>query len=183
MPKKNKEEIITAEQAKKAMQQLNKYNAALAQLYRNEASDIEDVRIKHHSGGNSLKRRALENLKQDRERQLQQWADKARREWKGKSLKTPFGTLGFRKGQPKVQLLKKVSKNWDQALGKIKEHLPKFIRRKDEINKELILEDAAILTREQLQEVGITINQEETFVVKTLCYEQYKEAVDKLKSA
>lgn len=183
MAKKNKEEITSLEEAKQAMGDINKYDNSLAGYYEQEANAIARIRSQFHTGSVNAERQALEAAKKERIKELELFAKKHRKEWDGKSVQTPFGSFGFRKGQPCVVLVKKVCKTIDEALGKIKETFPKFIRLKEEINKERILEEAALLSEEELQSVGLKIEQREPFFIKTLSTEKLDEASKKLKSA
>jgi len=183
MAKKNKEEIISLEEAKQAMGEINKYDNKLARYYLQEANAVASLRSRYHTGAVNAERQTLEGLKRERVKQLEQFAKKNRKEWDGKSVQTPFGAFGFRKGQPCVALIKKVCKNMEEALSKVKDLLPGYVRMKQEIDKEQILIHYKSLNRETLAECGLKIDQKEPFFVKTLATEKLEEASKKLKSA
>lgn len=184
MAKVIKEEITSMHEAKHAMNCINTCDNDLAEIYHEEAQAIAKVRVEFHTGKTNTKRQKLEAIKKEKEKQLKAWAKKDRENWNGKqSVKTAFGILGYRKGQNKVDLIKKVSKNWVIALEKISKLLPKYVRTKEEVNKEKILSETNLLTVEELQSVGIKIKQEEPFFIKTLSTENLEKATNELKSA
>ena len=52
------------------------------------------------------------------------------------------GTIGFRTGTPKLKTLKGFT--WESALNLVREFLPDYIRKKEEINKDKLLTDRDI---------------------------------------
>ncbi|MBQ9229719.1 MAG: host-nuclease inhibitor Gam family protein [Prevotella sp.] len=61
---------------------------------------------------------------------------------KKKSLDMAQGTIGFRTGTPKLKTLKGFT--WESALNLVREFLPDYIRKKEEINKDKLLTDRDI---------------------------------------
>ncbi len=184
MPKKNKDEITSLEEAKQAMNDINKFDNLLASYYEQEANAVASIRSRFHTGTTNAKRQTLEGLKKNRIKQLENFAKRNRKEWDGKSVQTPFGSFGFRKGQPCVVLIKKVCKNFDEALEKIRKRFPDLVRIKEEINKEQILQlEPKVLTKENLEAVGLKVDSGEKFFIKTLATEKLEEATKELKSA
>ncbi|NDD52952.1 hypothetical protein EBZ39_03590 [bacterium] len=81
-----------------------------------------------------------------------------------KSQDFVHGTVGFRTSPPALKTLPKWT--WDKVLMKVKEILPMYVRKKEEVNKEDLLADC----HEEhvapfLNEVGVYVNQEERFFV------------------
>ncbi|MCH5237011.1 MAG: host-nuclease inhibitor Gam family protein [Muribaculaceae bacterium] len=96
---------------------------------------------------------------------------------KKKSLEMVHGTIGFRTGTPKLKTLKGFT--WASALQLVKEFLPNFIRKTEEIAKDRLLTERetdiikpgdplgpAVPLREVMVKCGITIVQEESFFVE-----------------
>lgn len=183
MPKKSKKEIASLEEAKIVMQFINDYDRLLAQHLEKESNVVAEARAKFHTGQRGADRDEWEQEKKIQVKRLENFAKKNRKEWKQKSIDTPFGTFGFRKGQPCVVLVKKISKNFEEVLEKVKKNLPGYVRIKKEINKDGLLEDFKSLNSETLNICGIKIDQKEPFFVKTLAAERLEQASKKLKSA
>lgn len=96
---------------------------------------------------------------------------------KKKSLEMVHGTIGFRTGTPKLKTLKGFT--WASALQLVKEFLPGYIRRTEEIAKDKLLAERdsdtivasdplgpGVPMREQMAKCGITVAQDETFFVE-----------------
>lgn len=97
---------------------------------------------------------------------------------KKKSLEMTHGTIGYRTGTPKLKTLKGFT--WEKALEKVKELLPSYVRCKEEIAKDRLLEDRDVELmmagdpnnrgykplRLLLPDAGIQVVQEETFYVE-----------------
>lgn len=77
-----------------------------------------------------------------------------------KSTRFGVGTIGYRSGTPKLQLLD--GWDWDKVKPELDE---KYIRTVQEIDKTALLKDFKE-EPETLEEVGLTITQEETFFIK-----------------
>lgn len=81
---------------------------------------------------------------------------------KRRSYKTPYGTIGFRLGTPKLKTMR--GHTWETVLQQLKEKLPAYIRNTEEPAKDMLLADrykehvAACL-----QELGLQIVQDEIF--------------------
>lgn len=84
-----------------------------------------------------------------------------------KSLDLVSGVIGFRTGTPKLALLSRAW-NWDKVLEAFRHGLKKYIRTKDEVNKDAVLADYA--TRQicdaELAAEGLKVVQEESFFVE-----------------
>ena len=84
---------------------------------------------------------------------------------KKKSLDMAHGTIGFRTGTPKLKTFKGFT--WASALQLVKEFLPDFIRKTEEIAKDKMLADRESEGMvEKLSKCGITVAQDETFFVE-----------------
>lgn len=84
---------------------------------------------------------------------------------KKKSLEMAHGTIGFRTGTPKLKTLKGFT--WASALQLVKEFLPDFIRKTEEIAKDKMLADRESEGMiDKLSKCGITVVQDETFFVE-----------------
>jgi phage host-nuclease inhibitor protein Gam len=85
---------------------------------------------------------------------------------KQRSREFPHGTVAFRNNPPKVaQLSRKFSVATSLEL--VKKIMKKYIRTRDEINKEMILADYAgkIIDDKKLASVGLRIDSEESFSI------------------
>lgn len=100
--------------------------------------------------------------------QLRAWADTNPDQFpKGrKSLDLVSGTLGFRTGTPKLALLSR-SWTWDKVLEKLRTLASRFIRTKEEVDKEAILaEYAQAPSPDLLSLYGVKVTQDETFYIE-----------------
>jgi len=82
-----------------------------------------------------------------------------------RSMVTLHGTVGFRLGTPMLKLLPKVK--WDVVLERLRNTMPEFIRRKEEVDKEGILHsrhDDKVAPR--LNEIGVYVDQDERFFLE-----------------
>jgi phage host-nuclease inhibitor protein Gam len=97
--------------------------------------------------------------------QVKAWADTSTEEFgKLKSIKFPFGTIGFRTGTPALSLLSK-KWSWAKVLEAVQQTLPNFVRTKPEVDKEAILNQREEL-KEFLPQVGLKVTQSEAFYVE-----------------
>ncbi|GAY28494.1 MULTISPECIES: host-nuclease inhibitor Gam family protein [Prevotellaceae] len=84
---------------------------------------------------------------------------------KKKSLDMAHGTIGFRTGTPKLKTLKGFT--WASALNLVKEFLPDFIRKTEEVAKDRLLADRDVDgMNEKMAKCGIVVAQDETFYVE-----------------
>ena len=96
----------------------------------------------------------------------QDWAEEHPEEFgKRRSIEMVHGTLGFRTGTPKLKTLK--GWTWDRVLEMLKSaNLSYLIRRKEEVNKEAILAEAAKQNLQSWCEIGCQVVQDESFFVE-----------------
>jgi len=78
-----------------------------------------------------------------------------------KSIETTHGVFGFRTGMPKLSTRKGFK--WPAVLELVKEKMKKYIRSKEELDKEALLADRAAI---DLKSVGLEVTQDETFYVQ-----------------
>lgn len=84
---------------------------------------------------------------------------------KKKSLDMAHGTIGFRTGTPKLKTLKGFT--WASALNLVKEFLPDFIRKTEEVAKDKLLADRDVEgMSDKMAKCGILVTQDETFYVE-----------------
>ncbi|MEI8278683.1 MAG: host-nuclease inhibitor Gam family protein [Bacteroidota bacterium] len=81
---------------------------------------------------------------------------------KRRSCITPYGTVGFRLGTPKLKPLS--GHNWESILQQLKEKLPAYVRCTEEPAKDVLLADRYTeLVAGNLYELGLQIVQDEIF--------------------
>lgn len=165
MAKRTKKTIIsgvTREQADAAFAQYVKATAQSEKITAEIELQCAKIREKYAS--------QLATLNSDAEQAfdtLQSYATENQAELftKKKSLEMAHGTIGFRTGTPKLKTLKGFT--WASALQLVKEFLPNFIRKTEEIAKDKMLADRESEGMvEKLSKCGITVVQDETFFVE-----------------
>lgn len=80
---------------------------------------------------------------------------------RSRSLKLVHGIIGYRLGNFALKTVKGIT--WARAINLIRDQLPAYIRTKLEVDKEAILADRGRLTHDDIQRVGLRIEQAETF--------------------
>lgn len=80
---------------------------------------------------------------------------------RSRSFKLVHGIIGYRIGNFALKTVKGIT--WTRALNLIKDRLPVYVRTKQEVDKEAILADRARLTPNDLQRVGLRVEQAEAF--------------------
>lgn len=84
---------------------------------------------------------------------------------KRKSVEMAHGMLGYRTGTPKLKTMKGFT--WGSVLNLVKEFLPDFVRSKEELDKEALInarEDKTV--SDQFRKCGVMVDQDETFFVQ-----------------
>jgi len=81
---------------------------------------------------------------------------------KKRSIETAFGVLGYRLGTPKLSPRKGFK--WAGVLDLVKENFPKFVKTKEDLNKEAILADKE-LSESDLKKMAVEIVQEDSFYI------------------
>ena len=185
---KPKNTITTKAQAEAAMAKLNGIDQSLARMDLDEAESIANVREKHQARQREAGRPGLEAEKALLVKELEAWADTDSETWPKKTMETPFGSLGFRVGNPAVVLIKKVAKNFDAALTLLQARLSVFVRQVPQIDKEQIL----ALARDEerwpdyeggLATCGLAVKQDDEFWIETNASKDLEAAAQKLRAA
>ncbi len=108
----------------------------------------------------------LSDTKEEKFEIMQNYAENNRDEFgKKKSLEFQHGIIGFRTGTPKLKTLKGFT--WASVLGLLKVHLPTYVRTVEEPAKDRLLSDREEpATMQKFKDVGIYVDQDETFFVE-----------------
>lgn len=176
--------IKNLQQAEAAILRINEIDSLFTEYDLAEAQEVIRVRDRHHNLRLTAGHPALAEEHKLLTNQLKTFAKKDRTNWALKTFKTPFGEIGFRYPGYSVSLIKKITSNWEEAVAKVNELFgAAYIRTKEEVNKELILEDKDIFDAETLVDAGIKIENKEKFFIETVSAQELKKAQDKLKSA
>ena len=169
------------------MSKINQIDMVLANWDLNEANEIACVREQHAQLQRKGGRPGLEAEKALLIKELEAWADQDSATWPKKSIETPFGSLGFRVGNPTVVLIKKVAKNFDAALELLQSRMSFFVRQVPQIDKEQILararEEDWMETEPQLAKCGLTVKQNDEFWIATNASKDLESAAQKLRAA
>lgn len=185
MRTKPRNKITSRAEAEEAMERLNEIDRYFNTWALTEAKEIADIKKKyaeHRANG------SVPELQQEKAlllRELEAWAEADRESWGKKSIDTPFGRFGFREGNPAVQLVKKVAKSFDAALELLQKHLPQYVRRAPEIDRDAILADDRLekLNAAELRGCGLKVGQKEDFWVETAASQDLERALKELKNA
>ena len=182
---KPKNSITTRVQAEAGMANLNKIDQVLAQMDLDEANAISAVRELHQGAQRVAGRPGLEAEKALLVKELEAWADKDAATWEKRSIETPFGSLGYRVGQPTVTLIKRIAKSFDAALDLLKAEFPQYVRDVPQIDKAQILADntAEVLDAAALGECGLEVKQDDEFWIETAASKDLEDAAKKLRAA
>lgn len=98
---------------------------------------------------------------------IRAWAEANPSEFGGrKSLEVTHGQLGWRTGQPTLKTL--TGWTWDRVLEKLKSlpGLSHYLRVKEEVNKQAILNDREGMGPDALRNLGVRVVQDEVFYVE-----------------
>lgn len=147
---------VTREHCEDAFAQYNKCISDLQVLEGKLNNELTAVKAKYEA-----KIAQLQEQKDEHFEMLQAYAESVPDQFADKkSLDFTFGTIGFRTGMPQLALRKGFK--WAGVLELIKKYQPKYIRVKEEPNKEALLADR---TTVDLSAVGLEVKQDETFYV------------------
>lgn len=82
-----------------------------------------------------------------------------------KSLELTHATIGFRTGMPRLKPIKRTS--WERILDLIKaeSRLRKYVRTKEEVDREGLIADRDALGPETLETIALKVVQDETFFI------------------
>jgi len=85
---------------------------------------------------------------------------------KRRSIGSPYGTVGFRLGTPRLKTIK--GSDWNKVLDGLKEKLPAYVRTTQEPAKDLLLADRNKDTvAPLLVQIGVSVVQDELFYIET----------------
>ena len=161
---RTKKKVTTLINAEEVPEQVRKFATATSKI-KNIESEIELEKqsiVKRYEARlqslNDQRDESFENLQNYAEANPELFT-------KTKSLDFANGRIGFRKGTPKVDKVKKFT--WDGIIEQLKALAPTFVRSKEEVNKELVIanrDDKEVMAT--LASAGISVTQEETFFVE-----------------
>jgi phage host-nuclease inhibitor protein Gam len=157
--KRQSKKLITEVNRETAEENFASYNRCIANLEQIQGkmnAEITAVKEKYEARINTLQEKKDEHfelLQAYAEANPDLFATK-------KSVDFTHGVIGFRTGQPKLQTRKGFK--WPAVFELVKEKLPSFIRKKEEVDKEGILADRATI---DLKSIGLEVVQDETFYV------------------
>lgn len=182
---KPKNSITNKEQAHAAIAKVNNIDMQLAGWDMEEANEIAALREKHAEKQRKGNRVGIEAEKSLLVKELSAWAETDSQTWEKKTYETPFGKMGFRVSTPAVVLVKKVARNFKEALALLAARLPEFVRNEPVIYKEAILAIDRVggLDISKLEKCGLAIEQREEFWLETNASKDLEEAGKRLRAA
>lgn len=80
-----------------------------------------------------------------------------------KSLELTHGTIGWRLGNPTLKTL--AGRTWDMVLAAAREVAPRFVRKKEEVDKQSLLAERETVGPDMLRLLGVRVSQDEPFFV------------------
>ena len=173
MAKRVKKIIITGVTREAADEAFAKYAKADAESAKITADiELQCAKIREKYAGRLAELDAAKTVAFDT---LQSFATENQAELfsKKKSLDMAHGVIGFRTGTPKLKTLKGFT--WASALQLVKEFLPGYVRKTEEVAKDKLLADRELVVtvdgkevpmREEMARCGIEVAQDETFYVE-----------------
>lgn len=152
---------ITRDDAEAAFAEFATADAKQKEITAKMDLQITKIREKYADDLNQLQEQKDQSFEK-----LQSFAENNREEFgKRKSLEFQHGILGFRTGTPKLKTLKGFT--WASVLGLLKVHLPGYVRTIEEPAKDRLLADREEPdTLKKFKDVGIYVDQDETFFVE-----------------
>lgn len=182
---KPKNSIKSKADAEVAMAKLNNIDMQLAAWDLEEASEIAEVRERHAGIQKKGGRIGHEAEKALILKELEAWAENDVQHWEKKTMETSFGNMGFRISSPAVVLVKKIARNFKEALEFLRAKMPEYVREAFEIDKEKILAASRdeTLKTDTLEKCGLKVDQAEEFWVETNASKDLEEAVKRLRAA
>lgn len=184
---KPKNTITSRTLAEAAMSEIDSIDRQFADWDMKEAEGVAVVREQFAAIRKENNYAGLEAKRALLIKELEAWAETDCANWDGKrTIKTPFGRLGFRTSTPAVVLVKKVSKSFDAAIEWLERlRLSQFVREVKEVNKEAILSEysAKTLDEKALLAAGLKVKQEDEFWIESNAAKDLEEASKKLKAA
>ena len=155
--------VITRDEAETLVGQITELTIKRTQLTSEMDDQISTIRSRYETTLGNLDARIEEATKRTRE-----WACANTSEFGNKkSIAFTQGVIGFRTGTPKLKTL--TGWTFARVLNELIERRMKaFIRKKQEVDKESIIADhsANSLGNSDLKEIGLKVDQDETFYVE-----------------
>ncbi len=185
MRMKPKNSIKNRTDAEAAMAKLNNIDMQLAAWDLDEANEIAGVRERHAGIQKKGGRIGHEAEKALILKELESWAESDVRHWEKKTMETSFGNMGFRLSTPAVVLIKKIARNFKEALELLTSRMPEYVRPVPEIDKEAILAASRdeTLKTDSLEKCGLKVDQEDEFWVETNASRDLEDAAKRLRAA
>ncbi len=182
---KTKNSIKTKADAEAAMAKLNNIDMQLASWDLDEATEIAGVRERHAVNQKKGGRIGYEAEKALILKELEAWAEADVPHWEKKTMETNFGNLGFRISTPAVVLVKKIARNFKEAVELLKAKMPEYVRQTPEIDKEKILAASRdeTLKTDTLEKCGLKVDQADEFWIETNASKDLEEAAKRLRAA
>lgn len=161
--KKKVTQLLTDSEAVEAMRRYAENTSQLKKLEAEVELQIQTVRDRYKESIEGFRNDAKEASEQ-----LTYYAEFNRKRLfkDGKTIDLQHGTISIRLGTPKVDKLRSLT--WEAAVEKIKKIFPAFIRTKEEVDKESIIdsrEDAKIMAK--LKDIGVQVVQDEAITIKS----------------
>ncbi|MGQ0738261.1 MAG: host-nuclease inhibitor Gam family protein [Bacteroidota bacterium] len=160
--KRESKKLITEVNRENAEDAFAKYNDCISKLEVQQGKmnqELTAIKEKYEPGISKLQEQKdghFEVLQAYAEANPEMFADK-------KSLEFTHGNIGFRTGNPK--LVTRKGFKWPAVFELVKEKLGRYIRKKEEVDKEGLLADRKALGEAKLKEVGLEVAQDESFYV------------------
>ena len=182
---KPKNSIKSKSDAEAAMAKLNNLDMQLAAWDLAEANEIAEVRERHAVLQKKGGRIGFEAEKTLILKELESWAENDVQHWEKKTMETSFGNMGFRISTPAVVLIKKIARNFKEALELLRAKMPEYVREAPEIDKEKILAASRdeTLKTDSLEKCGLKVDQKDEFWVETNASKDLEDAAKKLRAA
>lgn len=182
---KPKNSIKTKSDAEAAMAKLNNIDMQLAGWDLDEAAEIAEVRERHAIEQKKGGRIGFEAEKTLILKELESWAETDVQHWEKKTMETSFGNMGFRISPPAVVLVKKIARNFKEALELLTSKMPEYVRQSPDIDKEKILaaDRDETLKIDTLEKCGLKVDQKDEFWVETNASKDLEDAAKRLRAA
>jgi len=160
--KKQLESALTRAQVEKLVGQIADLMNEERQINAETDARIIEIKQSVEKRLNTVQERLKEKLAV-----AQLWAETNPQEFGNrKSIDLQHGRIGFRTGTPKLKTAPRLT--WAKVLERIKnsvDYAASYIRTKEDVNKDKILDDREKLGKDGLNLIGVRVVQEESFFV------------------
>lgn len=163
MAKREKKPVLTPITAAEAEEVMSVYAETDAQIEQIQAKMDEQITAIRDKYAQDIQSKQL--IRDEAMQRLQMYAETNKEKFeKKRSVEMAHGSIGFRTGTPKVN--KRKGLTWEAVAQLAKEFLPTFIRTKEELNKEMVIEHKSDKQFEAgYEKCGLEVVQEETFFI------------------